>query len=175
MQLAARRMAALISNILDFALNRLGGGLPMLIQNDENLAAELDQIIAETRIAHPDRAIDAHIALRESVLCDAPRIGQLFGNLLANAITHGDASAPVVVNAGNVGDWFELSVENSGAEIPAESRAAIFKPFKRLASGQSGLGLGLYIADSIARAHGGTLGVESSPQRTRFVLRIPSR
>jgi sigma-B regulation protein RsbU (phosphoserine phosphatase) len=51
----------------------------------------------------------------------------------------------------------------------------LFQPFTRGAvrPSQQGLGLGLFIASEVARAHGGTLGVESSPTETRFTFRMP--
>jgi signal transduction histidine kinase len=57
--------------------------------------------------------------------------------------------------------------------------ARLFQPFYRVAVERSlrlglGLGLGLYIASEIARAHGGTLRVDSSPDETRFTFRMPA-
>ena len=54
---------------------------------------------------------------------------------------------------------FELSVSNQGEPIPPQAMARLFAPYERGAvrPSQQGLGLGLYIASEIARAHGGTL------------------
>jgi signal transduction histidine kinase len=81
----------------------------------------------------------------------------------------------VRVSASSDGDVFALSVENKGEPIPPGTVDRLFQPFFRGAgrTGQQGLGLGLYIASEIARAHGGTLTVASSPERTRFTLRMP--
>jgi signal transduction histidine kinase len=50
----------------------------------------------------------------------------------------------------------------------------MFRPFSRdSGTGKSGLGLGLFIASEIARAHGGTIKVASTPQETRFTFRMP--
>jgi sigma-B regulation protein RsbU (phosphoserine phosphatase) len=72
---------------------------------------------------------------------------------------------------------FELSVANSGPPIPADALDRLFEPFFRgppVLAGQQGLGLGLYIAAEIARAHGGTLDVISTEQETRFTLLMPT-
>jgi signal transduction histidine kinase len=72
---------------------------------------------------------------------------------------------------------FELSVANSGEPIPPDLLERLFQPFFR-ASGRSshqGLGLGLYIASEIARAHGGTLDVISTQKETRFTFTMSSR
>ena len=65
---------------------------------------------------------------------------------------------------------------NQGEPIPPEAMARLFSPYERGAvrPSQQGLGLGLYIASEIARAHGGTLSVTSNPDETCFTLRIPT-
>ena len=69
----------------------------------------------------------------------------------------------------------ELSVANKGDPIPPNVAERLFESFYRSSAGsdKQGLGLGLYIASEIARAHGGTLKVNSTPDETRFVLKIP--
>jgi len=69
-----------------------------------------------------------------------------------------------------------LEVENRGAPIPDAVKATIFEPFRRAETRQdsSGLGLGLYIAREIVRAHGGTIEVESADNRTTFAIELPS-
>lgn len=67
-------------------------------------------------------------------------------------------------------------MSNQGAPIPEAMLDQLFKPFVRRAGGHlHGLGLGLYIAAEIARAHGGTPTVASLPAETRFTLRMPVR
>jgi signal transduction histidine kinase len=175
-QKSVRRMAGLIDDVLDFARARLGGGLALGRNADEALGPTLEHVIAELRTAWPDRTIEAHIALAAPVYCDRARIGQLLSNLLANALTHGSPDGPVVVDAAVEGDTFELSVANSGDPIPAATMERLFQPFTRASAGpdQKGLGLGLYIASEIARAHGGRLHVTSSAERTCFTLRMPA-
>ena len=70
---------------------------------------------------------------------------------------------------------FELSVANAGAPIPQAAMEKLFQPFTRGIVGpdQQGLGLGLFIASEVARAHGGTLAVTSTPEQTRFTFRMP--
>jgi sigma-B regulation protein RsbU (phosphoserine phosphatase) len=70
------------------------------------------------------------------------------------------------------GSAFELSVTNAGDPIPPAARERLFEPFSRM-SGKQGLGLGLYIASEIARAHRGSLHVSSTPVETRFTFRMP--
>jgi signal transduction histidine kinase len=108
------------------------------------------------------------------VTCDASRIGQLFSNLLANAITHGSPARPILIEATTQVGTFELSVANSGKPIPPEAMKMLFRPFYRgeVQRSLQGLGLGLFIASEIAKAHGGTLTVNSSSEETRFTFRM---
>jgi signal transduction histidine kinase len=176
MDKSVARMSALIDNVLDFARGRLGGGIP-LRRRPQSLAPTLNQVIAELRASAPERKIEAEINLTEQVDCDAERIAQLFSNLLGNSVTHGTAAAPVRVRAATTDGAFELSVANSGEAIPADAMERLFQPFHRMSAldTHQGLGLGLYIASEIARAHDGTIDVTSSPEETRFTFRMPLR
>jgi len=180
MHTSVARMSALIDNVLDFARGRLGGGIP-LRRLPQSLAPVLTHVIAELRASTPERKIEAEFDLTKQVDCDAVRIAQLFSNLLGNSVTHGTAAAPVRVRATTTDGAFELSVANSGEPIPADAMERLFQPFhRRSAQGthqdtHQGLGLGLYIASEIARAHNGTIDVTSSPEETRFTFRMPLR
>jgi signal transduction histidine kinase len=176
-QRSAARMAGLIDNVLDFARGRLGGGLPMNRAADPALATVLEQVIAEVRTAWPGRVIRSELALARPVYCDGARVAQMFSNLLANALTHGDPAAPVSVAARSDDESFELSVANQGAPIPPETVERLFRPFYRAPDrpGRQGLGLGLYISSEIARGHDGALSVESSDAETRFTFHMPNR
>ncbi len=174
-QNSASRMAGLVDNVLDFARGKLGGGLPLDRVLTSDLALTLDQVIAELRTAWPSRTIRTEIELTRAMVVDRDRIAQLFSNLLANALTHGDPASPVVVEAHTSDREFVLAVANAGAPIPADMIERLFQPFSRASEepGQQGLGLGLYIAAEIARAHDGTLDVASSEHETRFTFRMP--
>ena len=169
------RMAALIDNVLDFARGRLGGGLTLQRDAAEPLKPVLEQVIAELRAASPGRIIEADLAFEEPVHCDRVRIGQLLSNLVANALTYGTADQPITVRASGDGKIFELSVTNMGDPIPPDTMEQLFQPFFRASTrrSQQGLGLGLYIASEIARAHAGTLTVASTPEETCFTFRMP--
>jgi signal transduction histidine kinase len=175
-QRSAARMAGLIDNVMDFARGRLGGGLSLTPVVDPDFEKMLEQVIAEVRTAWPSRVIQSEFALNRPVACDGARIAQMFSNLLANALTHGDPAGPVRVQARSDDSGFELSVANHGEPIPPDTIDRLFQPFSRASvrPGQQGLGLGLYIASEIARAHQGSLEVASSTEETRFTFRMPA-
>ena len=172
------RMAGLIDNVMDFARGRLGSGITLDFKAGESIEPALNQVVDELRSVAPDRAIDTDFAgLTSPVDCDQGRIAQLFSNLLGNALTHGSADTPVSVRAATDGDVFELSVANAGKPIPPAIVEGLFQPFSRRAvePRQQGLGLGLFIASEIARAHDGVLSMSSDQSETRFTLRMPAR
>ncbi len=176
MQNSVRRMAGLIDNVLDFARGRLGDGLT-LTRTAQDLAPVLQQVVGELQAHAPGRQIDLVLDLKRPVDCDPARIGQLLSNLLGNALAYGDPARPITVSAQTGLQQFELSVTNHGAPIPPAILDKLFQPFSRGAGQdkQEGLGLGLYIASEIARAHGGMLSATSTVDETRFVLRMPLR
>ena len=175
MQKSVVRMANLIDNVLDLARGRLAGGLKVDRDRDEPLAPALLQVVDELRSAWPDRPIEVEMNLDVPVDCDPPRIAQLLSNLLANALVHG--TGPVQVRAVSNNGELALAVANGGAPIPPEMMARIFQPYYRVAAdgNRRGLGIGLYIASEIARAHGGSLSVASDAAETRFMLKVPAR
>ena len=150
---SAARMGELIEQVMDFARGRLGGGLSLARVPVADLQAMLLHLVDEMRTAWPDRTVHTSISVAGTVFCDPGRMAQLFTNLLANAIKHGDPAQPVRVSARRDEAVFELSVANGGAAIPADVRPYLFQPFSRGGSRghRKGLGLGLYIASDIAR------------------------
>jgi sigma-B regulation protein RsbU (phosphoserine phosphatase) len=173
MQKSVGRMAGLIDNILDFARGRLGAGLTLALSS-QPLEPTLRQVVDELQSTHPETIIQTQFELTKTVRADPARIGQLLSNLLGNALTYGAAGQPVTVTA-RTPDRFELEVCNAGTPIAQEAMERLFLPFSRgeVRSSQQGLGLGLFIASEIAKAHGGRIDVSSTPELTCFKFRMP--
>lgn len=169
------RIKGLIENMLDFASGRMGGGIVLTRNDNEPLEEILSQVITELRVIWPEQVINTQFNLTEPVNCDGKRIAQLFSNLLSNALTHGQKDTPVNIKAISLTGEFILSISNAGNKIPDEVVDRLFQPFYRgvAGGGKQGLGLGLYIASEIARAHGGTLTVCSTDDDTCFTLQMP--
>ncbi|MCP8347066.1 GAF domain-containing protein [Pseudomonas sp. FBF18] len=173
---SGRRASELVRDVLDFARGRLGNGIMVNIQPCPDLDTALRQVASELQRVYPQRVIRLHIDDLSGMCCDRERITQLLSNLLANALNHGDANSPVDVSARIEQQVFTLGVHNQGAPIAPAVMAQLFQPFSRPLDGtpQSGLGLGLYIANQIALAHGGRMEVVSSREAgTLFSLRLP--
>lgn len=171
---SADRMSAIITDLLDFARGRLGGGASLNIRRHVNIKMLLTQVADELRTVS-GRVIEIEITVDQPIDCDPSRLGQLVSNLLGNALVHGSKEAPVRLYAGVDGSDLVLHVCNEGQPIAPAILERLFQPFVRglVRSNQGGLGLGLYIASEISRAHAGTLNVASSEQETRFTLRMP--
>lgn len=175
MQGSVVRMKGLIDNLVDFARARLGDSLDVSIDPDKPIEPVLNQVVEELRTVDGDREIIAAFNITEGVPCDHGRIGQMFSNLLANALTHGEPNTPIHVGAKTANGEFSLWVTNHGEPISARAMETLFQPFFRgeATSSRQGLGLGLFIAHEIARAHGGTVTVQSDANETRFEFRMP--
>lgn len=93
----------------------------------------------------------------------ADALRRCLGNLLDNARRHAHRIAVGIVRVprGEAGAWAQVTVDDDGPGIPADSREEAFRPFATFSAG--GTGLGLAIARDIARAHGGDIVLEESP------------
>lgn len=173
-QKSVLRMAGLVDNIMDFARGRLGGGLTISPDAKQPLTPVIDQVISEMRLAWPDVEIKTEFDIDEPICCDRGKIGQLFSNLLGNAITYGDTDKPIRVSARTAEGSFVLAVTNYGPPITDKAMQRLFEPYTRGdRPSQQGLGLGLYIASQIAGAHGGKLQAVSTTAETRFEFTMP--
>lgn len=169
---SARRMGALVDDVVDFTRGRMGSGISLNLRRHDNVHETLEQVVDELRGLHPEREILVSFAPLRCLHCDPERLAQLLSNLLKNALVHGSADAPVLVEARGEDSRFVLTVSNEGPELPQEVIGQLFKPYWRAASrpGSEGLGLGLYIVDQIARAHGGRIDVLSRAGRISFTF-----
>ena len=171
---ASRRMSRLIQQLLDFALARVKGAIPIEPVNVD-LGAVAQQVIVELR-GTTSASIELLAQGDVRGVWDTDRIMQVLSNLVGNAVEHGEPGAVVrVALDGTLADQVVLRVENRGT-IPVESRELLFSPFKPRSQSSRGIGLGLYIVDQIVRAHRGQLAVdEPEPGTTRFIVTLPRR
>ena len=166
------RMARLIDQLLDFTRIRVGGGLP-LHRVPLDLAEHLRGVIEELGTANAEWSIHFEHRGDPNGMWDADRLQQLFSNLIANAGQHGRGGPVDVVLDGTSPDRVSIAIHNEG-EIPADRMKSLFQPMTSTRAGGNGLGLGLYIAQEIARAHHGAVEVRSEPASgTTFHLALP--
>jgi signal transduction histidine kinase len=106
---------------------------------------------------------------------DRQRLGQALANLLANAIKYG-RGGPIALELEGGAGGLRITCIDQGVGIEPSALEAIFRRFERAGASRNdgGLGLGLYVAREIARAHGGDIGVRSEPGRgSTFTLSLP--
>lgn len=173
------QMSDLIDDLLDFTRTRLGQGMP-ISPKQMDLADIVRQAVLEACAFHPERAISFDATGELTGNWDSARIGQVFANLIGNAIKHGSGSVPIDVVLSGQGEDVMATVHNGGKPIPENEIPKIFEPLHRSLSPSTGnrrdysLGLGLYIAREIIQAHGGTVNVASSMEEgTTFTIRLP--
>ena len=147
----------------------------MNLEPGRPLAPTLQEVVDEIKTAHPDRTIHERIEVDGIVSVDHLRIAQAYSNLLGNALKHGAAEGSVHSQCRVLDGILEITVGNSGDQIPPDMMERLFKPFHRgeVHHNSGGLGLGLYIAAQIAEAHSGRIVVRSDDQETSFSLLIP--
>ena len=172
---SASRMERMLSDILDFARSSLGGGLPVY-RGRVNLHDVCRSTLEELQVTWPERRFELSVQGDPWGEWDGDRLAQVVGNLVSNALRHGEDDTPVRVELLGLQGEVRLGVHNAGPPIPSELRARLFQPFQHgpTARGGGSVGLGLYIVREVARAHGGDVEVHSaSGEGTRFTVRLP--
>ncbi len=173
---AAERATRLIQDLLDLTRARLGESIPLRLR-EADLEPMARQVIDEMRSVHPDREIRLELAGPCRGRWDPDRLGQVIENLVTNALKYGRSGTPVTVRLTPSEHEIQLCVHNHGDPIPPEAQHAIFEPGGRAAcadpTGRS-VGLGLFIVERIAAAHGGRVEVRSSDSEgTTFTVHLP--
>ena len=113
-----------------------------------------------------------------TVIADPFRIGQVFINLISNAINYTQEGGTITVNAHEINGAVEITVQDNGEGIPADAVPRLFTKFFRvsgsLEQGSKGTGLGLYITKSIIELHKGKIWAESTLGKgSTFTVTIP--
>jgi PAS domain S-box-containing protein len=168
------RIQHIVGDLLDLAREREGEGIP-IEPKPADLRAICRQILDELEAKARDRQLTFECEVDGAGEWDEHRILQALSNLASNALQHGTAGTPVHVRVTGNGERVVVEVRNRGT-IPSDLFPRLFEPFRsgsQYTRRGGGLGLGLFIANAIARAHGGGLEVDSSDGATTFRLVLP--
>ncbi|WP_394824048.1 ATP-binding protein [Pendulispora albinea] len=173
------RMNRMIRDLLDFARGRQGGGIPVA-RKSLDLHELMRHLVDEIATVNPARTIELAVDGDGSGHWDPDRMAQVFQNLLCNAVTYGAADTPIYVVMVEEGRFLETTITNYGPPIPKSELGQLFSPYRRGGRARSaerlprGLGLGLYIAQEIVLAHGGSIEATSdSDSGTTFTVLLP--
>lgn len=172
------QMKALLDDLLDFNRTKLGLGIN-IVPTETDLASVVRGELDLLRGAHPLHCLEFRATGNTQGVWDGKRLQQLLGNLVGNAIKYGAQSEPVQVLVTDEGMALLLEVKNRGPAIAPSVLSRIFEPLirgpRQNAESDGSLGLGLYIAREIARAHGGDVEARSDETETVFTVRLPRR
>jgi signal transduction histidine kinase len=163
--------------MLDCQRIRAGKRLPLEIV-EYRMNDVVDEVVAEMRRQHGDRFV-VHAEPDVSGYWSWDAMRRALENLLTNAVKYSDPQSPITITLKvGEGNRMSLSVHNNGPTLSAEEQARIFLPFERSKSaersGKAGWGIGLTLVQGIVDGHGGTVSVESSPERgTTFHINNP--
>ncbi len=166
----SKRLVELVENLLD--LSRLEADALRISPTEIDVRERLTEIV--------DTVFDGRQEVRFEVpgdlraVADAQAFDRILSNLLANAVRHG--APPFFVSAATTNGELSVTIEDRGSGVAKEFVGSLFERFTRGATPSSeGAGLGLSIARTYARAHGGTLTYEpAKPHGARFRLILPA-
>lgn len=165
------RLNAMFDELLDALAYGGGERLPLRLSSFDllDLAREACAQIDETQQA---RCAVTGESIR-GIWC-ANSMRRAIDNLLSNAIKYGDGG-PIRIHVSRWGERVSLSVHNTGAGVPEEQISRLFEHLRReSAGGPGGWGIGLSFVKKVALSHGGSVTIDSGPERgTTFTMDIP--
>ncbi|MFC7968913.1 sensor histidine kinase [Streptomyces cinereoruber] len=174
----AGRIKRLIAELLD--ISRIDSGRLEVRRQPVDIAAAVGRHVHAhtTGGQSPDRFFVRIKPQLPPLWADPDKIDQILGNLLENAVRHGEGTVTIEVAPTTAGDdgeeGTEVTVSDEGPGIPEESMNRVFTRFWR-GSKRGGTGLGLYIVKGVVEAHGGTITVGRGPRggaEFRFTLPV---
>lgn len=178
-QQSVTSLIAMINDLLD--IERAESTGIQLYYEDSNSARVISRAL---EVVKPEAGSKA-IALTEkcdSVECtlDTERINRVLVNLLNNAIKFSPNQSTITASCKQVGEFLEFAVSDQGAGIPEDKIDTVFEKFRQVGTGsegeKKGSGLGLAICKTMVEAHGGSIGVRSTPGRgSTFWFKVPIR
>ena len=175
----AYRIERMVHDLLDYTRTRQGRRLP-IAPREVDLLALCHEAADGMEVLHPDRILEVSAVGDTRLRLDPDRAAQVIANLVGNAILYSPKGSPVRILGDGSGDPVLLEVWNEGPPIPPQTMPRLFEAFQRGDGARTrkgdGLGLGLYIAQQIVEAHGGSISVRSTAaDGTTFTVRWPRK
>lgn len=171
----SNRLSNLIDSLLD--RSRMIPGKLQLVHEHVDLSSMLKKIVDGYGEQVMRDGIELSLYTEGEIYgtWDPVKIEQVIANLVGNAIKYGNKK-PVEVSARKIDDYALIQVKDQGIGIAQEKQTEIFKPFSRAVAKNEfeGLGLGLYIASQIIRAHQGEIAIASELGKgSLFTIKLP--
>jgi signal transduction histidine kinase len=171
------RLAELVGDVLD--TSRIEAGTFSYRFEEVDLGRIVDEAVEAAALAQQEVPVVAHVRTGiPAIRGDRARLRQVLGNLIENAVKYSPEGGEVRVSAATSNGEVQIAVQDSGPGIPGDQQARIFEKFGRVdvpGASKPGTGLGLFIARSIAEAHGGSLTVSTGLEPgSTFTLTLPA-
>jgi signal transduction histidine kinase len=173
---SGQQIHALVSNFIE--LSRIEAGRQVVDRRPVDVPDVLDRLVAQqaARARRKGVAMELACDVVPPVPADRPQLERILNNLLGNALKYTPAGGHVSLRAAREDGAVTIAVADDGPGIAAEDLPIIFEKYRRAPAARrvEGVGLGLFIARTLARAHGGDVTVASTPGRgATFTLRLP--
>jgi signal transduction histidine kinase len=170
------RLAELVGDVLD--TSRIEAGTFSYRFEEVDLGRVVDEAVEAAVLAQQDVPVVASVrGALPAIRGDRARLRQVLGNLIENAVKYSPEGGEVRVSAAAANGAVRIAVRDAGPGIPRDQQGRIFEKFGRVdvpGASKPGTGLGLFIARSIAEAHGGSLDVSSGAEPgSIFTLTLP--
>jgi signal transduction histidine kinase len=163
MRRSSHRMEWLLRDLLAFAKIQ-SGGLPI-----ERQPSDLADLLAEAIDSVAPLAgkrkvtVETQLLANVQVRCDRERFLQIFSNLIGNAIKFTKADGSIGIRTEQRGAEVRFAISDDGPGIAADEQSRLFQRYWQKHPRSGGIGLGLYVTRTLVEAHGGIIGVQSTP------------
>jgi signal transduction histidine kinase len=172
---SSTRMDSIVKSLLDYSRAK-AGALVRLEREPADLQVVAAKVIEEQTTNVSGRTIELHTEGDLHGQWDVGRLEQILGQLLSNALRHGDEGSSVLTLRGD-GDEVTIVVDSRGPAIPADLLPRIFDPFqigpRPAGTPRRSIGLGLFVVKELTAAHGGRVAAETTDTGNRFTVTLP--
>jgi len=172
------REVNLINNLLE--LQQLEAGNESLVLTTIQIQSWLPHILETFEVRLRNQQQSLHVDIDSElppVASDLSKLGRILRELLDNACKYTPSGGQITVIARSTADRVQLSISNSGVQIPASEIPHIFEKFYRIPSNDpwkhGGTGLGLALVKKLMEDLGGSIQVESNSEQTTFIVSLP--
>jgi signal transduction histidine kinase len=178
METQTRQLSRLIADLLD--LSKIQAGKLTFTEETVNMDTLVHEVVEQIQLTSTQHQITVEGNISGIIIGDRERLGQVFNNLLTNALKYSPESERVIIHLTSTARYLTVSVQDFGIGIPTTEQKKIFDRFYRVAGRHrqttAGLGIGLTVAHQIIEHYGGKLWVESvEGQGSTFSFSLPRR
>ncbi|AOM79367.1 PAS domain S-box protein [Pedobacter steynii] len=163
-EVQVKRMTQMINDFLDIA--RLEDAKIRLSKTEFELEPLLREVVSEMQVVYTSHPIQFDACPGVKLYADRGKIGQVFTNLISNAIKYSPEGSDILIRCELIGEKVQVSVIDHGVGISKENQEKLFERFYRVEDDRirniSGFGIGLYLVSEILRYHDATIRVKSA-------------